>query len=101
MSAVPSLVLLPCRSEALNLRSRATISGLRRTFGQGGRTAVVCCRRQTGSANTMFSMWPMPSISTRITSPTFRNDGGFIPAPTPDGVPVARMSPGSSVITVD
>lgn len=56
---------------------------------------------QTGSATTVFSMWPMPSISTRITSPTFRKQGGVIAAPTPEGVPVASRSPGSSVITVD
>ena len=33
----------------------------------------------------------MPSS---ITSPAFRNVGGFIPMPTPGGVPVEMMSPG-------
>lgn len=58
-------------------------------------------RDHAGSGTTMFSMAPMPSISTRITSPTLRNCGGFAAAPMPEGVPVARMSPGSSVITVE
>jgi hypothetical protein len=34
-------------------------------------------RDQAGSGTTMFSMAPMPSISTRITSPTLRNCGGL------------------------
>ena len=41
-----------------------------------------------------FSMKPMPSISTRTTSPAFRNCGGLRPMPTPAGVPVAITSPG-------
>ena len=34
----------------------------------------------------------------RTVSPGCRNTGGFIPMPTPEGVPVAMMSPGSRVI---
>src|SRR5690606_9507804 len=40
---------------------------------------------------------PMPSISTSTTSPGFRKTGGFMNTPTPSGVPVLIMSPGSSV----
>ena len=41
---------------------------------------------------------PMPSISQRIRSPGSRKTGGSRKTPTPDGVPVAMMSPGSRVI---
>ena len=38
----------------------------------------------------------MPS---RISSPAFRNTGvGFMPMPTPGGVPVVMRSPGQSVM---
>ena len=37
----------------------------------------------------------MPSV---ITSPFFRYSGGFMPRPTPGGVPVVMMSPGISVM---
>ena len=38
----------------------------------------------------------MPSV---ITSPAFSQIGfGFLPMPTPGGVPVAMMSPGCSVM---
>ena len=41
----------------------------------------------------------MPSV---ITSPGFRKMGlGFLPNPTPGGVPVVMMSPGSSVISIE
>ena len=40
---------------------------------------------------------PIRSISTSTTSPGFRNSGGLRAKPTPLGVPVARMSPASSV----
>ena len=40
---------------------------------------------------------PMPSISIRTTSPRRRYRGGSKPVPTPEGVPVAMMSPGWSV----
>ena len=40
-------------------------------------------------------------MATRTVSPGFRNWGGFIPAPTPAGVPVAMMSPGDSVTHFD
>jgi hypothetical protein len=41
---------------------------------------------------------PTPSISTSQTSPARMNTGGLRAKPTPDGVPVTMMSPGSSVI---
>ena len=40
---------------------------------------------------------PSPSMPSVTTSPTLRNFGGFMPLPTPGGVPVVMMSPGSSV----
>ena len=40
----------------------------------------------------------MPSISMLTVSPGDRYCGGSNPSPTPDGVPVEMMSPGSSVI---
>ena len=39
---------------------------------------------------------PMPSPSISTTSPAFMNTGGFWKMPTPAGVPVETMSPGSS-----
>src|SRR6476659_754497 len=41
---------------------------------------------------------PSPSIPNWMASPAFRNCGGFIPNPTPAGVPVLITSPGSSVM---
>ena len=42
---------------------------------------------------------PTPSISTSTVSPAFIHTGSGLRAwPTPDGVPVNRMSPGSSVM---
>jgi hypothetical protein len=37
----------------------------------------------------------MPSVTT---SPALRNCGGFMPMPTPGGVPVVMMSPGIRVM---
>ena len=34
----------------------------------------------------------------RMGSPGFRNCGGFMPRPTPDGVPVGITSPGNNVM---
>jgi len=44
---------------------------------------------------------PIPSTLHSITSPTFSHCLGFIANPTPDGVPVAITSPGSSVRPAD
>ena len=53
---------------------------------------------QAGSAATMWlHKVPMPSMVVSITSPGWRNSGGVRAKPTPAGVPVAMMSPGSSV----
>ena len=40
----------------------------------------------------------MPRVTT---SPTLRNFCGFMPMPTPGGVPVVMMSPGYSVMISD
>ena len=53
------------------------------------------------SARQTASMAPNPSISQRTVSPGLRNCRGSIAAPTPPGVPVKMMSPGSSVIACD
>ena len=45
-----------------------------------------------------FLKTPSPSISTSATSPAFIKTGGLRNTPTPEGVPVAIMSPGSNVI---
>src|SRR5262245_15096347 len=43
--------------------------------------------------------WPRPAIFSVITSPGLRNTGlGLTPRPTPGGVPVQMMSPGSNVM---
>ncbi len=47
------------------------------------------------SASTGFSSIPIGAIVARIRSPGLRNVP--VAEPTPDGVPVAMMSPGSSV----
>ena len=49
----------------------------------------------------LFLMTPIPSTSVSMTSPSFIYSGGVRPRPTPSGVPVAMMSPGSSVIPFD
>ena len=47
-----------------------------------------------------FLMFCIPKLSTDsfILSPSLRNTGGFIPSPTPGGVPVVTISPGINVI---
>src|SRR3989454_5885777 len=47
---------------------------------------------------TGLRMRPMRSISTSTTSPSCKKSGGVRLNPTPDGVPVAMISPGSSVM---
>ena len=43
-------------------------------------------------------MTPTPSTPASTTSPGHSHSCGVLPAPTPSGVPVAMMSPGSSVM---
>ena len=57
--------------------------------------------RGRARATTGFSSVPTRSISMRTTSPATSQRGGSKPIPTPAGVPVEMMSPGSSVNTVD
>jgi hypothetical protein len=49
---------------------------------------------------TVLTIVPIPSTVASITSPSCNHSCGFRPAPTPDGVPVAIISPGSKVKTV-
>jgi len=56
---------------------------------------------QSYLATAGFSRTPIPSISTRTRSPGLIQRRGLREVPTPAGVPVATMSPGSSVITAE
>lgn len=50
-------------------------------------------------ATTRCSCCPSPAMPKLTTSPGFSQTGsGFLPMPTPGGVPVAMMSPGSRVM---
>jgi len=60
-----------------------------RTFRYCGQATTVCCWR------------PRPWISSAIVSPTLRNTGGFMPRPTPGGVPVVTTSPASSTMNCE
>src|SRR5438067_273451 len=52
-------------------------------------------------AATVLTSSPIAVISMPTLSPGCRYFGGFMPIATPDGVPVAMMSPGSSVIPLE
>ena len=56
---------------------------------------------QTLPRTTVWRCEPRPSTPSSMTSPGFTNTGGFMPRPTPAGVPVMTMSPGSSVMNRD
>jgi len=49
-------------------------------------------------ATTCWRDWPKPSMPSSTMSPGFRYCGGFMPRPTPAGVPVLTTSPGRSVM---
>ena len=68
--------------------------------GPPGRQSLLSTRSAGTSDQSMtgFSTVPIPSTSQRTRSPGSRNTGGSRNTPTPDGVPVAMRSPGSSVI---
>ena len=53
------------------------------------------------SSRHVLVSFPMCSISTSMTSPSWRKTGGLRNAPTPRGVPVAITSPGMSVNDAD
>jgi N-acetyl-gamma-glutamyl-phosphate reductase len=64
---------------------------------QAARRRPDCCLI-AGPYQACFTCWcctPRPSIPTSIVSPPLRNRGGFMPRPTPGGVPVVMMSPAS------
>jgi hypothetical protein len=52
---------------------------------------------QSPQARTSWSCTPRPSTPRRTLSPGFMKVGGFMPAPTPGGVPVVMISPGNRV----
>ncbi len=66
---------------------------------EAGRQVV--CYPTYASAMTGFSSTPIRSISMRTTSPGRKKRCGEAAMPTPAGVPVETMSPGSRVNTVD
>ena len=53
---------------------------------------------QALKGTTSWRCSPRPSMPRVITSPFFRYFGGFMPRPTPGGVPVVITSPGSRVM---
>ncbi len=55
-------------------------------------------RGVSACARTRCRCSPSPATPSVTTSPGFRYRGGLRPIPTPGGVPVAMMSPGSSVM---
>lgn len=67
-----------------------------RRCGTAGGQARPGARRYASSTSGVTSR-PRPSTSTSTTSPPLSQTGSFIPAITPAGVPVMKMSPGTSV----
>src|SRR5437868_6151128 len=60
-------------------------------------TSFAVALAQAYAATISWRCSPSPSMLSVTTSPTLRNFGGFMPEPTPGGVPVVTMSPGNSV----
>src|SRR3954451_1033907 len=77
---------------------RRTISGLLRFARNDGVAAVMI---PAYAATISWRCSPRPSMPSVMTSPTLRKVGGFMPRPTPGGVPVVMMSPGSSVMNCE
>src|SRR6185295_9081618 len=74
---------------------------LRDVFGEPGADPVEFDQLAHGlfyCPATGLARTPRPSISTSIRSPGLRKTGGLRANPTPAGVPVEIMSPGSSVM---
>lgn len=53
------------------------------------------------NGTTFCCCWPRPSMPSVMTSPAFKNRGGFMPRPTPGGVPVVMTSPASSTMNCE
>src|SRR5439155_12613087 len=70
------------------------------TFQHAVKTCRFCRPESTfiGSPPPAAATPPRPSIPSSTTSPAFRYCGGFIPKPTPGGVPVLITSPGRRVM---
>src|SRR5205807_2884629 len=92
---IPSLRGAKRRSKSRLLPRRD--SGLLRFARNDGVAAVVIAYAPTIS----WRCSPRPSMPSVTTSPTLRKVGGFMPRPTPGGVPVVTMSPGSSVMNCE
>jgi len=76
---------------------RANENGAR-CIGTVPREGCVCSAAQSLNGTTSWRCSPRPSMPRVITSPFFRYSGGFMPMPTPGGVPVVITSPGISVM---
>src|ERR1035441_6939055 len=70
-------------------------------YVQNGPVSAASRRPPYPSATTGFTSSPSPSTRTTTSSPGFSQRGGLRANPTPPGVPVEMMSPGSSVKTLD
>ena len=85
--------LAPCRTSVRDQRSSSPASG---------RRAASLPQSSPYLSRTTFCCWtPRPSMPMRIVSPGFRKRCGFMPMPTPGGVPVVMMSPGIRVKNCD
>ena len=106
--AAPNAVVMPNRLVMRALRIRLSrrvdpplsslsqeqdVAGHRQNAAMPGDDAVSYFSSAIGLTST-----PTPSMSISQVSPPFMNTGGLRAKPTPDGVPVMMMSPGSSVM---
>ena len=91
MQPMPSAASMPLIAYAGNRRHGRKAAAQRRRRDQPsisfGSQACTFCRCS-----------PSPSMPRRSSSPAFRYIGGFMPRPTPGGVPVVMRSPGHSVM---
>src|SRR3954453_11393396 len=74
---------------------RGWITGLLRFARNDGVAAVMIAAY---AAEISLRRSPRPPVAGVMRSPPLRKVGGFMPRPTPGGVPVVMMSPGSSVM---
>src|ERR1041385_3099195 len=85
--------------ERSEFRSRGWVKrSCNRGRPNGGHLDLV---KKNYGATTSTSNVPLPSISPSTLSPGLRNTGGTRAKPTPEGVPVLMISPGSSVIPAE
>ena len=93
--AVESAEIIAPMLGGLRLRRMKLLREMTPSAIPGARSAAL---RAHASAWTGLSRLPIRSIVTTTVSPSFRNSGGFLEKPTPDGVPVKMTVPGKSVV---